>query len=462
METHGSPDFDRKTLLESLKEATRKIKQGDFRLGFSGIKSREHEEFAVTLCDLAGFLEQRFHEYDELSRITQNINGGLLLDDMLNHAYESLRHLIPYDRICFALLEQDGALLRVRWVRSESSNVRIKKGYSAPMKDSSLAGIISSGSPRILNDLPQYLIEHPQSEGTKLIVEEGMKSSLTCPLIAHGHPVGFLFFSSMQTNAYREEHVEFFRKIAAQLSLIAEKSYLYEKLVELNEKKNEYLGIAAHDLRSPLFILMEASDLLLSGGAGPVSPEQQRFLRMMHQTSNYMLELVNDCLDVSIIEAGKLELDRKLTELRPLIEHNVDIHRSFARKKNMEIVMQIDPELPSVFLDSRRIEQVLNNLVSNAMKYSDSGTVITVKARVECSHVIVSVEDQGQGIEEKEMKKLFLPFSVTSARSTGGEKSIGLGLVICRKIIEAHGGQIWVRSERQKGAEFSFSLPLPR
>ena len=197
------------------------------------------------LSELGRALERKFAELRALVEVTEKVNTGIILEEVLNHVYDAFRPLLPYDRIGFSLLELDGAVVRAVWARSESPSVCLPKGYSAKMEGSSLQTIIESGRPRILNDLAAYLREHPRSESTHKIVEEGMRSSLTCPLVAMGKPIGFMFFSSMSRDAYADMHVGLFQQLAGQLSMIVEKARLYEELLETRrqlEAANRLLG----------------------------------------------------------------------------------------------------------------------------------------------------------------------------------------------------------------------------
>lgn len=190
----------------------------------------------AALLDLAQTLESRFEEAAHLAQITEKVNAGLLLDEVLDHVFESFRPLIPYDRIGLAVLQDDGQVVRARWARSDAPVIKLPVGFMAMMEGSSLRTILRSGEPRILNDLEAYFEDHPHSESTRRIVAEGMRSSLTCPLVALGKPFGFLFFSSRERDTYRDVHQGIFQKIAGQLSVILEKSRLYSELVELNHQ----------------------------------------------------------------------------------------------------------------------------------------------------------------------------------------------------------------------------------
>ncbi len=233
------------------------------------------------------------------------------------------------------------------------------------------------------------------------------------------------------------------------------------QLVELNKEKNQLLGMAAHDLRNPLSIVSTASAFLLDDASRLLSEAKRaEFLRRINSGSKFMLNLIDDLLDVAKIETGRLDLELKDGNLCGLIEENLALNRMLANNKNIRLDFAPESGLPPLRFDRRKVEQVLNNLVSNALKFSAPGTAVTVQASRVDGNVVVSVRDQGQGIPADELDKLFKPFGKTSVRGTAGEKSTGLGLAICRKIVEGHGGRIWAESELGKGSVFSFSLPV--
>ena len=237
------------------------------------------------------------------------VNAGLVLHEVLDHVYDSFRSIIPYDRIGFSLIEEKDTSVRAHWARSAAPEMKLCAGYSAPLQGSSLQTIIDTGRPRILNDLRQYLADHPDSESTALIVEEGMRSSLTCPLIALGKPIGFMFFSSMRPHTYADLHVELFLQIAGQLAVIVEKSRLYQQLLELNDLKNKFLGMAAHDLRSPLGVVNGLVRLMMQGKLGEAAEAQLGIMQRMDDICRNMLDLIDDLLDISAIESGRLHLE---------------------------------------------------------------------------------------------------------------------------------------------------------
>lgn len=441
--------------------AIRAMQEGRFRVAVPVGPDDEDDlsKLGLSLLELGETLEQRFQELNKLSQVTEEVNAGLILDEVLDHLYASFLEVIPYDRIGLSLLEDEGQVVRARWAHSKALNMEITAGYSAAMVGSSLERIVETGQPRILNDLKAYLRDHPDSESTQLIVREGIRSSLTCPLIALNKPVGFLFFSSLQPDTYRDVHVDTFLKIAGQLSTIVEKSRLYQQLIELNELKDRFMGMAAHDLRNPLNVLTGYLSLFINGVLGEIPASQMDIMHSMDAACKGMLDLVNDLLDISAIESGHLELRREDVSLAEFLRESHDANRVLAQVKNIQLRLDLADAPEEISLDPNRIHQVLNNLISNAIKFSFPETMITLRAGIRGDEAVISVIDQGQGIPDKDLPEIFAEFGRASVRPTAGEKSTGLGLAIVKRIVEAHGGQIGVESQVGKGATFTFTLP---
>ena len=232
------------------------------------------------------------------------------------------------------------------------------------------------------------------------------------------------------------------------------------ELERLNALKNKFLGMAAHDLRNPIGVIMGFSDYLLENLENKLSEDQIKMLNTIQHSSEFMLHLLEDLLDIAAIESGKLLLVLQKTDLQKLVVENANLNAVIAAKKNIHIQVETHGSIPEVKIDVNKIEQVMNNLISNAIKYSIPETLIQVNISLDDGFIIVAVTDQGQGIPTDEMEKLFKPFQRTSVRATGGEKSTGLGLSIVRNIVIGHGGNIWVKSMVGEGSTFFFSLPI--
>jgi signal transduction histidine kinase len=173
-----------------------------------------------------------------------------------------------------------------------------------------------------------------------------------------------------------------------------------------------------------------------------------------------MLALIDDLLDVSAIESGRLAIEKEEIDVKEYLEDVYESSRLLGKTKSIEIELNIPDGLPAARFDPKRIDQVVNNLITNAIKFSYPGTTVTLEAGAADDELVVRVIDQGQGIPADEIGKVFSEFGRTSVRPTGGEKSTGLGLAIVKRLVEAHGGRIWVESEVGKGSMFAFALPL--
>ncbi|MEO5931183.1 MAG: HAMP domain-containing sensor histidine kinase [Candidatus Kapaibacterium sp.] len=233
------------------------------------------------------------------------------------------------------------------------------------------------------------------------------------------------------------------------------------ELKRLNEQKNQFLGIAAHDLRTPLGAIMIYSEFLMESLPDRFQGEEENFLKTIHSSSHYMLSLVNDLLDIVKIEAGTLDLDLEPHDLARILQRTVLLNRVFAEKKEIGLLFDdSETSLPVMMIDAPKIEQVFNNLIGNAIKFSHPGTTIRIEMMMRKETVEITVVDQGIGIPAGELEGLFLPFRTTSTRSTAGEKGAGLGLAIARKIVQRHGGRITVESTPGTGSTFTVVLPI--
>ncbi|QPJ64381.1 MAG: hybrid sensor histidine kinase/response regulator [Candidatus Nitrohelix vancouverensis] len=226
---------------------------------------------------------------------------------------------------------------------------------------------------------------------------------------------------------------------------------------KLVEAKNVFLGMAAHDLRNPLVCIRGFSELLKDEDLDVES--QIEYKELIHSVSNEMLTILNDLLDISQIESGKLKLTLKPNDLGKLVERRVHLNKNIAKKKEIQILSELE-SLPSVQFDFERMGQVLDNFISNAIKFSPQGTVIRVRLKQSENKARIEVVDEGPGISEDEISQLFGEFQKLSSRPTAGESSTGLGLAIVKKIVNAHGGEVGVTSEVGRGSSFYFCLPL--
>jgi len=230
------------------------------------------------------------------------------------------------------------------------------------------------------------------------------------------------------------------------------------ELEQLNREKNRFLGMAAHDLRNPLNAILAYSEILKEEDPASLGGEYQESVELIYHSSEFMLNLVEDLLDVSRIESGTLTLDYAPVDLVQFAERNLAVNRLLASRKEISLRLEA-AALPPVWMDASKMQQVLNNLVSNALKFSPRGAEVLVGLAQQGDSALIRVQDHGMGIAPEEQANLFKPFQ-RGKKGSEGEKSTGLGLVIAKRVVEGHGGKLWLESEAGSGTTFFVGLPF--
>ena len=285
---------------------------------------------------------------------------------------------------------------------------------------------------------------------------------------------------------FTAENATCFQTIAQQVTLPLKSATLYQELKATNKKlerlerlKSEFISIVSHELRTPLTSIKNSLDIMLSGKCGEITPDYDKFLTMAKRNSQRLSGIINDLLDLSKIEAGKMDYHFKNMDVNSVIDYVKTSLTVLAKDKSLELVTLEGQNLPQVSADSQRLEQVLTNLVSNAVKFTPEGKTITIKSEVvdaenitypemfassieklQGKYVMISVADEGIGISKDNLLRVFDKFAQIEnslSRKVGGS---GLGLPIAKQLIEAHHGAIWCDSEPEKGSVFSFVVPI--
>ena len=284
---------------------------------------------------------------------------------------------------------------------------------------------------------------------------------------------------------FTTENATCFQTIAQQVSLPLKSATLYQELKETNLKlarlerlKSEFISIVSHELRTPLTSIKNSLDIMLSGKCGEITPAYDKFLTMAKRNSQRLSGIINDLLDLSKIEAGKMDYHFKNMNVNTVIEDVKSALSVLVKDKGLMLVTDEGKNLPEIYADSQRLEQVLTNLVSNAVKFTPEGKTITIKSelvntsdlkypenfssvmeKLKGNYVLVSVRDEGIGIASENLLHVFDKFAQIEnslSRKVGGS---GLGLPIAKQLIEAHNGAIWCESEIDKGSTFYFAVP---
>lgn len=233
-----------------------------------------------------------------------------------------------------------------------------------------------------------------------------------------------------------------------------------EELIQINQLKDRFLSMAAHDLRTPLAVFKHGIQNFLEGYLGEITQKQESILKLIFERVEGMNKLIDNLLDVEQIESGKLHLNCEKIDMKVFLDQFILECGELASAKKIDLKLDIPQKLPTCFCDPMRVHQILCNLTSNAIKFSYENTQILILVKKQNSNIEISIQDQGQGIPKDDLDKLFMPFSKLSVKATAGEKSTGLGLTIVKKMVETHGGKIFVQSEYGKGSTFTFTLPF--
>jgi signal transduction histidine kinase len=298
------------------------------------------------------------------------------------------------------------------------------------------------------------------------LIESGIRAILAVPMVREGHLIGCLVVSRNQPGDFPAETIELLRTFATQSALAIQNARLFHEIADksrqlevASQHKSEFLANMSHELRTPLNAILGFSEVLAQGMFGEVNEKQSEYLRDILDSGRHLLSLINDILDLSKIEAGRMELEVSEFDLPQAIQNALTLIRERALRRGIALHHVIDDRVAEIRADERKVKQVLLNLLSNAIKFTPEGGRIDVRAAPADGLVEVSVTDSGVGIAPEDQDAVFEEFRQVGTADKKAEGT-GLGLALSRKFIELHGGRIAVHSQVGAGSTFTFTLPV--
>jgi signal transduction histidine kinase len=299
-----------------------------------------------------------------------------------------------------------------------------------------------------------------------ILMRLGYRSLLAVPLLLEQRIMGALTIYRRRSGDFAPEIINLLRSFATQSVLAIQNARLFREietksraLEAANRHKSEFLANVSHELRTPLNAIIGFSEVLLERLFGELNDKQNEYVDDILSSGRHLLSLINDILDLSKIEAGRMELERATFDLPLAIENALLLVRERASRHNIRLICAIDERLGDFTGDERKVKQILVNLLSNAVKFTPEGGKIRVDAGMGDSAVIISVTDSGIGIAKEDQEVIFEEFRQASGNYAQKREGTGLGLTLTRRFVEMHGGKIWVESEIGKGSKFTFTLP---
>jgi hypothetical protein len=405
-------------------------------------------------------------ERQVLARVNDHIAAQADLDSVISSLFEWSRGICTCDRLCIAFVEEEGERIRAHSVHTTYETPLLGAGYTEDLRNGSLRLVIERGSPRLIHDLQAYLEAHPHSPSTRLLVREGVRSSMTCPLYVENKLVGILFRSSRRTHAFDVRQVKHHVATAERLAQAVEKTYRILTLERTTNAYLEMLTFVSHELKSPLASIVMNAKLIAEGYAGEASDRQQQVSERIAGKAGYLLDLVREYIDLFRLDAGELRLrTAEVNVVEEVVEPAIEGVTDQIDEADIHLERDYSPSLPPLSADAGLLKVALVNLVQNAVKYNnrEGERRIRVSVRHEAGapgQVAFSVWNTGPGFPDAQRDRLFRRFSRIETPALMERKGTGVGLYSVWRFVRLHGGTVWADSEDGSWAEFGFRIPI--
>ena len=413
---------------------------------------REHQE-----TERERALAQRLKTLNELF---QQLNTNLDLEHTLQTVAKAPKALLGADLTGIALLDEDGCHLSV--VAAAGMGMTLFAGQRWAVDDTLVSAILSSSQPYVLDEPAQYLNALPAALSREQTIAS-IASYVSVPLLLNGEPLGALNVAYNEHRVFTDEDMAFLQALGQEAALAIRNARLYERereqvarLRALDQLQAGFVSSVSHELRTPLTCVKASVDLLQATSA-EFSEEQRDLVHTIEHHVGRLEALVADLLESTKLEAGQITLTRQPTDLTQIVNRAVEALHPLTDRKGQTVYLHWPVAINLVEVDRRRIEQVLTNTLSNAIKFTPKQGRIDIRLTETADNLQVCVADNGPGIPEQDQTRVFDKFYVVA--DGRGLSGVGLGLYIARQMVELHGGRIWVESQEGQGSTFCFTVP---
>jgi signal transduction histidine kinase len=419
---------------------------------------------AIRNVQLFQELTRSVDELRALGEISQAVSSSLDLDEVLTTIVTRAVQLSRTEGGSIFEFDQETRLFHVRTCfGTEPELVTALRETRIHLDETFVGRAAASGEPRSAPDLSREASD-PHIER---LARAGWRSMLVVPLRWEQEIIGALLVRRRVTGAFSARTAEVLETLASQSAVAIHNARVFRQLEDKSRQleiasrhKSEFLASMSHELRTPLNAVIGFSDVLLERMFGDLNERQDEYVRDIRDSGRHLLELINEILDLSKVEAGRMELDPAQLALLPVLEHGLAMVRERAERSGVSLELTSDHAVDSVWADELKLKQVVLNLLTNAVKFTKAGGAVIVNARRNGDVTEVTVRDTGVGIADDDRERIFEAFQRGGRGVRASTEGTGLGLTLSKRIVELHGGRLWMESTVGEGSLFGFSIPL--
>jgi signal transduction histidine kinase len=428
------------------------------------MESTSAPQLARFVASVSSGAPPRFNEEEVavLAHVNSKVAAGETLADILDFVFEETRSIMPCDRIGVAFIDDAHERIVAHWARATYDPLLLGVGYTGDLAGSTLERVLAENSVRIINDLEAYYSDHHESHSTSVLLQEGVRSSMTCPLSVDGRKVGLLFRSCRVPHSYSEHEAALHAAMAERIAQAVEKAWQIEQLTQAGNDYTEMLRFVSHELKSPIASVIMQTRALQDGMFGPVPESQNEILEAVMERGQHLLNLTRDYLDLARFEGGSVaaRMERSPDFVSRVCQPTLASFKSQLEEAGIKLTTNLADELAMTEFDPGLMRVALTNLLSNAIKYGNTPGQIHVEASYRDGSLELTVRNAGPGFPLEMRGHLFRKFSRLSKSELVKRPGSGVGLYVVWQIIRLHRGTVSARSVENDWAEFGFRIPI--